>query len=73
MGTPVDAFVDLDRRPVLDTGWTAFRALAEDARGHHPVGEGTAYLEFPDCSLPTVHEALGCRDLDSRYLPPGIT
>jgi predicted ATP-grasp superfamily ATP-dependent carboligase len=37
------------------------------------VGEGTACLEFPDCSLPTVDEAHEYRDLDSRYLPPGIT
>jgi len=32
MGTPVDAFVDLDLHPVPGTGWSAFPALVEGAR-----------------------------------------
>ena len=91
MGTPIDALVDLDRYPVLDTGGTALdtvveaaraqlsgtgavelpgflnptgiAALVDDAdematRAHHSSGEGTAYLEFPDFSLPEDHPRL---------------
>ena len=91
MGTTVDAYVDLDRYPVLDAGGRGGRrwwrppacscarpgavelagfltprgveAMVADAealapRAHHSSGEGTAYLEFPDFSLPEDHPRL---------------
>ena len=71
-GTALAAVVDGARARLRDTGaveLTGFltpsgiAALVADAdglagRAHHSAGEGTAYLEFPDFSLPDDHPRL---------------
>ena len=73
MGTPIDALVDLDRYPVLDTGGTALDSVVEAARANRV---GTQDALAPGAQLlPTLNEALGFRDraLNAYYLPPGVT
>jgi len=70
--TAVDALIEKARLQLLSTGAvelpgflnpTGVAALVADAealapRAHHSEGEGTAYLEFPDFSLPDGHPRL---------------
>lgn len=79
-GTALAAVVDGARAQLRDTGaveLTGFltpsgiAALVADAdglagRAHHSAGEGTAYLEFPDFSLPRDHPRL-------RFAPYGVS
>jgi len=71
-GAALAAIVDGARAQLRDTGAvelasfltpSGIAALASDAdvlagRAHHSSGEGTAYLEFPDFSLPEDHPRL---------------